>query len=65
MYDGPNLHMLEVHGKHRHEDLCILHVVRPVVRKVVRRAIVSRLRGPGMGYEYDVSRLVQERLSSF
>ena len=55
MYYGLNLHMLEVLGKHDDEDLCILQAVHPVVRKAVRRAITSRLRRLGMGYDYDVS----------
>ena len=57
MYDGLNLHMLEIHGKHYDEDLCILQVVHPVVRKAVRKTLISRLRRLGMGCEYDVSRL--------
>ena len=55
MYDGLNLHMLGMHGKHYDEDLCTLQVVRPVVRKAVRKTLISRLRRLGIGCEYDVS----------
>ena len=56
MYYWLNLHMPEVLGNHHDEDFCILQAVHPVVRKVVRRPITSRLRRLGMGYDYDVSR---------
>ena len=46
MYDGLNLHTLEMHCEH-HDDFCI-QAVYPVVRKVVRKAIISRLRRLGM-----------------
>jgi len=47
MYDGLNLYMLEMHGEHHDDDFCI-HVLYPVVRKAVRKAIISRLRRLGM-----------------
>jgi len=40
--------MLEMHGEHHDEDFCILQAVCRVMRKVVRKAIISRLGRLGM-----------------